>query len=332
MIKITYKKNILFVSLLIFCSNLILYSLNNKAGEQEVSQRVFLGTMKSWVRSEAFLDGVYTFNIESITTNIKRLIEFNDENNSMSAICIAINLKSFSNEDAVSHTYCSKGYTLYLLTTKHRGSITSEKENLTIGMLNLGSASWYIAESDNIPFYSRSELYWYYVFIITFIETLLFFVIMKNKHQDSTNSKTEIAESQESDILKKLEEEVCCYQLKMININKIVERNKRVFAINKNVLYASYEHPYTNILYTNGTFERLRCTLAELEKSFPLDFIRLNRSTIVNTEIIKDYSTLTTDTKTDRYYLSLNLKNNNSLLEIGKKFEQSLLERLYSGK
>jgi len=333
--RLTYKRKVFFIFLFIFCSNFVLFSLNNSAERQEINQRVFLGTMRFWVSSEAFLDRVYTFNIDSITAHIKNLITLHDQNNPMSVICIAINLKSFLNEDAASHTYCSEGYTLYLLTTKHRGSIISEKENLEIGMLNLGSASWYIAESDNMPFYLRSEVYWYYVFIITFIEALLFLIIIiKNKHRDGTNSSTEKGESEkneESDTLKKLKAEADGYRLQMINISKIVERNKRVFAINKNILYASYEHPYTNILYTNGKFERLRCTLSELEKSFPLDFIRLNRSTIVNAEIIKDYSTLTTDAKTDRYNLSLNLKNNNSLLEVGKTFEQSLLERLYSG-
>ncbi|AUI87596.1 hypothetical protein BS333_14365 [Vibrio azureus] len=110
-------------------------------------------------------------------------------------------------------------------------------------------------------------------------------------------------------------------QARLTNIGKIIDRNKRVFAINKDLLYAEYEHPYTNTVYTNGKKERPRCSLAE-----SLDLVRLNRSTLVNSSLIKEFGDIQTKKDKKSYQLVLQVKSKSIGLEISKQSETTLLK------
>lgn len=320
MLNTSNYKQIVSTIMIVVVSNLGVFIISKSDAEINVSKGVFAGTMLAWTKSQSFLDEVYTFNVDGIGGRIESLIDLYAETQSQLSICISIEIVSFSSEDREARSYCSEGKTIYSLTSDSGADVLSGREELKIGLKNMGHFSWYVANTKSVPFYQRGSISPLFILVLTLVEVLIISYLISIARRTLEVSKASPPVSSEQIKLLALQ------QSRLANIGKIIDRNKRVFAINKDLLYAEYEHPYTNTVYTNGKKERLRCSLAELKNSFSLDLVRLNRSTLVNSTLIREFGEIQTKKDKKSYLLVLQVKSKSVELEIGKQSETTLLK------
>lgn len=313
------SKNVAYalcIAALIVLSNLAIIKICKIENENHISKGVIDGTMVSWANSQSFLDEVYTFNVDGIAGRVESLILLYSRTQPEISICISVEINSFSHDDSEDRTYCSKGESLISMTSREGQHVLSGSEEITIGLKKLGSLSWYVGNSKAVPFYKRDGFCNMLVVLICFMQLSALLLTCRFGKRKTHNIKNESEPN----------EEVLALTQRLSNIGKIIDRNKRVFAVNRDLLYASYEHPYTNTVYTNGKSERLRCSLVELENSFGVDLVRLNRSTLINQSIIADFGDVKSQKDKKSYQVVLEVKSKKIELEIGKQSEAEILK------
>ncbi|CAM3551771.1 LytTr DNA-binding domain protein [Vibrio aerogenes CECT 7868] len=337
-----YKNHIwISVSVAVFVAiiNIVIYSVSATHNEITVSKGVFTGIMRSMATSSTFMDDVYTFRVEHIGRNIQDLITMFEKNNSSLGICVTAEIRSFNSDDKVTNTYCSQNESMIaLMSENRRNDLVSGEERIRIGQKELGHVSWFLAPSKVRPLFRKNSGDYSIPFIYACIEILFFLLLSRiirtyifktspdeDTHQNQT-AMTQLHQEKEEIITENnlLAEHIAQLQLQLSNITKITEHNKRHFAINGDLLYAQYSHPYTNLYYASGKYLKVRCSLAILENSFPIRWIRINRSCVVNSQAIRERGI---EYKSDKKStLIIQIKNKPVELEVGKNYEEQLVQ------
>lgn len=224
----------------------------------------------AWTESDAFLDDIYTFNIQGITDSLTRLLSVYDNEN-YKDICIILNLNSLSGGESKTEQVCTNNNAINN-TTFNPFYIFDVP--LSVGDIDFGQIKMYESNNSyNTGFILKM------LFFISMVGYFLFFVYffmiiyrLKSEKECLENS------SENNDIKNKN---------KLNTLVKIISNNKQHFALNNDIVFATYEHPYSNLYYKNGNALAIRCSLLDLESLSLVDFVRLNKSSIVNSLFLK---------------------------------------------
>ncbi|SHO54936.1 LytTR family DNA-binding domain-containing protein [Vibrio quintilis] len=327
------------VAVFVAIINIVIYSVSATHNEITVSKGIFSGIMRSMATSSTFMDDVYTFRVEHIGRNIQDLITMFEKNNSSLGICVTAEIRSFNSDEKVSNTYCSHNESMIaLMSENRRNDVVSGEERIRIGKKELGHVSWFLAPSKIRPLFRKMNGGYSVPLIYACIEILFFLLLSKiirsyiaqktpgDKALSYQETMTQLHQEKEDVISENdlLAENIARLQLQLSNITKITEHNKRHFAINGDLLYAQYSHPYTNLYYASGKCLKIRCSLAILENSFPIHWIRINRSCVVNSQAIRERGI---EYKSDKKStLIIQIKNKPIELEVGKNYEEQLVQ------
>ncbi len=254
-----------------------------------------------WVESPSFLDDVYTFNTDAIDEGVNRILKFY-QNDIDRDICISVYVKSFSDKTNESEAWssCSPGNSMSKMTSKNK-EIKTNEFIISIGNDNLGTITYFMASSNTTIY--RNII----IFILLAISySVLLFICLRARSKNKV-----IIEKDQN-------------QEKTTNITNIMNRNKRSFAIHKDVVYISYNHPYCHVFYRNGQQASLRCSLTELEKSFPtIDLVRVNRSISINEVLLMEQDIIKTNLTNNS--ISIRIKNTKIDLIIGNSYKKYFL-------
>lgn len=327
------KKSLFALAILVvFIANMFTIVVSTRDDQFNVAKTALNGSINMLIKSPPFKDSVYTFNVFHTSNMLKDLVNSYDHEKFGASVCITIQIINFRAEDQDTNTYCSKGESIVSLTSPDR---VSEVENgqvrLNIVNKDLGHISWFIAPSYNRPLMHRIIDLKKVPYISAFfqIAVILWFGMVTFRRQDldhdlemiSPNALVEIqglkeemdAQSQTIELTTK----------RLTTIEKIIDNNKSQFVINKDVSYIEYKHPHANIFYQDGRSKKLRCSLVDIENSFPVQFVKINRSILLSQNYLTS-GNVTIKKKGDKSYLSLKLKTQTKEIEVGATYSNSV--------
>ncbi len=298
----------LYVSFLLFLTLntlalMVCETLTNKNIEHKANGIALINTLEMWSGSSAFLSLIYDFNLKSLTEEAKSIL-----NRSPLKACIIIELESFSKLNEETEFICSNGLEMQSVPLDLY-SVT--RNTIKIGSRDMGEISYIV------PIVSSrlSSILFTFIEAIFFAALQLSVIFFVNKKL-TVNSSLPIANNAP------LQEETKAV-MALSNIKKIMDKNKNTFTVNDQIILACYEHPYTVLHKKNGKEDLIRCSLSELENSFPIEFIRVNRSTLFNKEYF--YNDVLVTHEKSKMYLLIGKEKNMRKVEVGKQYESKIL-------
>ncbi|KJF89429.1 hypothetical protein [Photobacterium leiognathi] len=267
--------------------------------------------------SHEFQDNIYTDNIEDLKESLDSIVKYYNEIYPNLFICLSLNVNSFSKKQDNSIISCAEYNSIRYIGNNFIVKNASGSSNITFNDKNFGILMWYISANEkNIlsKFYLNSSFadFLFFLEILLLLTSTLFLI----------NKKTNEV------IIKDLENQNKIMIQKINNVKNIVLKNKRSFPTNDKLIIASYYHPYTIIHFIDGKNDRLRCSLAELENSFELEFIRVNRSCMVVKQHLFSFGDISLSTDKSNHQLLLDIKGTIHTISIGKKYESQLISLL----
>lgn len=283
--------------------------------------------ISAWVHSDSFIDDVYTFNLDGISDNLRRFIEAFDHTSGYS-ICINAKVKNFDNNSQETSEQCTSDTSVSFLT---RNAKTLQLETgdipIAIGSKKMGIVRYYIGARAHPSFFTQYVLTSICIGLTAVIDLVLLTMLVKRRRvcptpdgqilSDTDATCTTLQAPIESD-----------YKERIDTTFKIANSNKRYFALNQDILAVLYKHPYSEIVYKNGTATKIKCSLTDLEKSLPLNLLRVNRSALINLTQAKEHQSLEIITREKQSTIYFNLKDRKINLKITKQYHDTLLSSL----
>lgn len=221
--------------------------------------------LKTWTESDAFLDDVYTFNIQGITDSLSRLLNVYDSEGYKN-ICITLTLNSLSGGENQTKQVCANDQSM--------NNVFSNPIYMFALPLNIGDKMFgeiKVYESNDI--YS-SRLLLEIIFFVSLAGSVLLFVYYCARFY-------RLKAVEESTIVE-FNDNISEYEKRRATFAKVTSNNKQHFPLNEDVIFVTYEHPYSNLYYKNGSTLSIRCSLSDLESLLIIDFVRLNKSSLVH--------------------------------------------------
>ena len=223
-------------------------------------------------------------------------------------MCISVYLKNTASTEVSVKNYCSPNKSIdMLIDDTTLDYLVSGKQEINVNGKSVGYISYFISSDSTV-----SQMYSIIVFLLgSLVETAILVFMWRN----ATNWKSNSPENADNDDT---------FRDNINNINKIIEKNKKFFPINNNIVVARYEHPYTQVQYTNGRTNKFRCSLYEMENSFTLPLMRLNGSVLINkSALIENMNTIREEG--GRHWITVTCGGESIQIEVGQKYLTTVL-------
>ncbi|OAJ94058.1 hypothetical protein APB76_12680 [Vibrio bivalvicida] len=315
---------LLLVGILLFCSQaLFAASYFYIVKKQAPNHMLASALVVAWTKTDSFLDDVYTFNIHGIRSSLKNFLAAYEQSNTNANMCIQVTVSSFSADDRDVSEHCTKGASIPKLTanaanvTLHTGSIP-----ITIASKQLAVVSYYLARGQRSLL---GEITNFVLGLMVLAEILLlcaFSVAIKSL----LTSKNSVEHQQPIEKL-----DASLEQQSLNNIHKIINGNKRAFAVNEDVTLVTYKHPYSEIIYKSGLSTKIKCSLTDLEQSFPIPFVRLNRSTLVHKSLFDSSENVDIKASKDHHIVTIWIKGKEYELKVSNHYQDNLMHLISRG-
>ena len=328
------KKSLFALAILVvIVANIFTVVISQKDDQFKIANTTLSTSIQMLSKSTPFQGSVYNFKVSHISGTLTDLIHSYDEQNFGVSVCISIQLFNFRTEDQESQTFCSEGESMVKLTSADRVSDVDNGElRLIVLKKDLGSISWFIAPSYNRPLLQKFVNYEFVPYFSAFFQVAVIawfgLVTMRGTNEGSEQGGYDVETQMELAALRE-EMNVQGQTLEMATkrfatIEKIIDNNKSKFFINKDISYVEYEHPTANIYYLDGRNNQLRSSLVDLENSFPVHLVKVNRSILVSQNFLSS-GNATIQKKGDKSYLILKLKNKKTKeIEIGATYAKTI--------
>lgn len=305
------KKNLLMLALLCVLNVVLIISFLYKEGDnhkKEFTKKL----ISAWTESDAFLDDVYTFNVQGITDSLTRLLSVYDGRNYKN-VCVLLNLNSFSGGANEIREECTNDITVSsMINESSSHPIHIFDIPLNIGNKNLGSIKIYESHYRQNNLLVFNILFFVSCFCITFFA--IYYLL-----------KFHISKKEKESLVMGLRDDTNKYERQLAALVKVIANNKQHFALNEDIVFVTYEHPYSNLFYKNGNTLSIRCSLLDLESLFFVDFIRLNKSTVVNKIFLKQEDTIFFHR--NHSSVSIKIKKKDFEVNISPVFKENLFDK-----
>ncbi|MCG9577767.1 hypothetical protein L1D14_16190 [Vibrio tubiashii] len=322
--RFTVSQLLAVVGTLILVSQLWLIISSLQLAKKQAPNHDLAGALiVAWTKTDSFLDDVYTFNIPGIKSSLENFLTAYEKSNINAKMCIQVAVSSFSVDDRDVSEHCTKGTSIAELTsnasqiTLHSGSVP-----ITVASKQLAAVSYYLSQGEGLTYRGVGSSV---ITSIVFAEMLLIgSLVWVAKHllsQGNNNRQTETAPPLDTPSEKQ----------NLNNILKIVNSNKRAFAINEDITLVNYKHPYSEVIYKSGLSTKIKCSLTDLEQSFPIPLVRLNRSTLVKKELFESDENIDIKTNKDGHTVSIWIKGKEHELKVSSHYQDNLMHLISRG-
>lgn len=294
----------------------------------------FEALVTSWARSSSVLDDVYTFNTASLKSRSDGIVQSYHEQFPSYGLCLSVFVSSFSTEAREQITSCSGDDSIFTLNAEYAGQLVSGTRELSIGDSQLGNVTWYLV--DKVPVWQQPATWWKYlsVALVSIMEGMLLHTWLIRREDKKESAMVEQANQRMLSTVnqsKVLEDALDDVRSRLNNIDGLIHKNKRHFPINKDIVYVSYKHPYSILHYSSGKTLQLRASLAEIEESFSINIVRVNRSTLICPDVLKSHGDIHTAKDAKGYEISLKIKGIDHNIVVSKPYEHALFSAIGHG-
>lgn len=270
------------------------------------------------------LENAYYFNREGLLDVIQTFLDRHKKANPDIGICIDLHLKTYDGHQESDVTRCTEGVKWTSLSEASERDQIYNKHKLVFQDREIGSVSWLISNAKQLPWYKEHSIDELYFILMTLLEIgLVGYIIV------SLRNRIEVVDSridwQSAELLSPPKIKT---SPRLKNIEKIIARNRRFFAINEDVIAAIYKHPNAKLFYLNGTMKEIRCSLTELENSFFDHYLRVSRSCIVNKKIISHHGVIRLSKNRINHELAITIKDRTEVIEVGPKYLETVRDAL----
>ncbi|WP_394144455.1 LytTR family DNA-binding domain-containing protein [Vibrio atypicus] len=279
--------------------------------------------IEGWTKTDAFLDDIYTFNTDGIRSSLQRFISAYEQSNIDADMCIQVTIHSFTSNNRDILELCTADTSIPKLTTRaSRIEVNSNSLPITMGNKKVAVVNYYLAEKltsfQDKYFVSSLNLF----ILAELLSFAAFFALMKLILLN--HPPTKAYEENDAPVIPPERQQI-------ENICKIINSNKRAFALNEDVVLITYSHPYSKVIYKSGLSTKIKCSLVDLEQSFPLALIRINRSTLVNQELLQVGDNVDIKASKDSHQVIINVKGQKYELKVSNHYKDNLLTVISRG-
>lgn len=308
---------VIFTTILSLNSVMFLTASHDSRIGLQVTKKVFSSLVSMRVKSAPFIENVYFFNVEGIYHQMQTFIGIYENNHPELSGCLSIEMHSINGTEQAERVACTQNDSLGSLSTMPSSATIQGVHDIMVGAQNLGKFRWIASNAPDLPWYKQASFSPFLFALIILLELLMFgWLYAHYEHKLAVVAPLDRCDVKTCGIQDK--------SVRLVNIGKIIDKNKRFFAVNKDLLMVTYQHPYSNLTYCNGTEQKLRCSLTELESSFRDDFVRINRSCLISSGRIAEYGNVRLGRDNKNHELVLELKGKSLILEVGKQYYGSL--------
>lgn len=314
------KSAIIVFPIFILSQIVYLYGYYSLTNNKEPDFKLAASLITAWTQTDSFLDDVYTFNIRGIESSLEAFLVAYHDSDIDAHICIRVTINSlaFDNRDTTEH--CTQGASVSLLTSNASNlDLRSGSVPTRIASKDLAIVDYFISKGNRALFNSPI-----WIFVLAVILCMSSFLIHYWVYTID-NSAAKKTPNRKPDKLSEAEQSLA-------NIYKVVNNNKRHFAINGDIIVVLYKHPYSELIYKTGLSNKIKCSLSDLEHSFSLPLVRLNRSTLINRDILTsgDYSDI--KAYKEGYLVNLKIKGRCLDIKVSNHYRNNLLDIISGGK
>lgn len=317
-LKLTSKKIIWLT--LILSQLAYSYGYHSLTSNKEPDYKLAASLIMAWTQTDSFLDDIYTFNIRGIESSLEAFLIAYHNSDIDAHICIRVTISSlaFDNRDTTEH--CTPQASVPLLTASASSlDLRTGSVPIRVASKDLAVVDYFISKGNRSLFNSPM---WIFIFA-SMLCLSAFLILYSNLYIDQCIPVK--ASDKYRDKLDNLEQNLS-------NIEKVVNSNKRHFAINEDVIVVFYKHPYSEVIYKTGLSNKIKCSLSDLEHSFSLPLVRLNRSTLINRDILAsgDYSDIKSCEK--GYLIHLKVKERTLDITVSNHYKSNLVDIISGGR
>ncbi|ENM3897046.1 membrane protein [Vibrio cholerae] len=314
---------IIFSAMFIVVANYTLFFLSgvDSTNRLRIEKGVFVEAAHYRSTSDLVYENAYYFNVDGLERHMKAFIERFEMQAPFISACISLKLSSVDGHQQAERVECTRDDTLAMISSMPSRETSRGKSQLKIGALNLGLITWIVSNRVGMPWYEHMSLNPYLFFLFALCQMGVFWYVHRyyeRRRDRQISALREIPASQGDTIA----------DVRLRNIHKIISKNKRGFVLNKDFLYASYQHPYSTLHFTNGTTQNIRCSMAELENSFSDQYLKINRACVINTENIGEFSQIKLGRSDKDHVLMIDVKGVTTRHEIGAVYFAALKEKM----
>lgn len=270
------------------------------------------------------LENAYFFNREGLVQDIQSFLERHKKENPDIGICVNLHLKTYDGHQETDVTRCTDGVQWTSLSEASERDQIYNKYELVFQNRKIGSVSWLISNAKQLPWYKEHSIDELYFILMTLFEIVLvgYIIVYLRTRFEVVDTRID---GQNAELLSPPKIKL---SPRLKNIEKIIARNRRFFAINEDVIAAIYKHPNAKLFYLNGTTKEIRCSLTELENSFFDHYLRVSRSCIVNKRIISHHGVVRLSKNRVNHELAITIKDRTEVIEVGPKYLETVRDAL----
>lgn len=314
----------LIATLLLISQLIVITSYFLRTNHQESNYSLADALIAGWTKTDAFMDDVYTFNTHGIHSSLQRFIAAYEESDIHTNMCIQVTINSFDSNDRDITELCTKDSSIPRLTASASSvEMHSNSLPITIATKQLATVNYYLTQKPS-SFSSQYTSIDLSLFLVALVLTAMAFVIAVKEIM--------VSPSPVKESLQSISPELPAERQQLENIGKIINSNKRLFALNEDVVLISYHHPYSNVIYKSGLSTKLKCSLVDLEQSFPLALVRINRSTLVNQELLQVGDNIDIKALKNGHLVIISVKGQKHELKVSNHYKDNLLSVISRGK
>ncbi|NVD07156.1 hypothetical protein FCU94_09560 [Vibrio sp. JPW-9-11-11] len=315
-----FKSIMIIWPILLFSQVAYLYGYYHLANNKQPDFKLAASLITAWTQTDSFLDDVYTFNIRGIESSLEAFLVAYHDSDIDAHICIRVTINSlaFDNRDTTEH--CTQGASVTLLTANASNlDLRTGSVPIQVASKSLAVVDFFISKGNRTLFNSPV-----WVVILAIMLSIGAFLLhcwlcridepMAQKELDKSTGKRSETEQN------------------LANIHKVVNNNKRYFAINDDIVVVVYKHPYSELIYKTGLSNKIKCSLSDLEHSFSLPLVRLNRSTLVNRDILANGECSDIKSLKEGYVVKLNIKQRTLDIKVSNHYKNNLVDTISGGK
>jgi|GEM_PF-3506051 len=315
---------LLIIGVLLLCSQALFATSYFYLLKKPAPNHMLAGALVvAWTKTDSFLDDVYTFNIHGIRSSLKNFLAAYEQSNTNANMCIQVVVSSFSANDRDVSEHCTKGTSIPKLTANAANvALQTGSIPITIASKQLAVVSYYLARGQRALIGQITA----YVFALMVLAEILLLCAFGVAIKSLLASKNSVAHQQPTEEL-----EPSLEQQSLNNIHKIINGNKRAFAVNEDVTLVTYKHPYSEIIYKSGLSTKIKCSLTDLEQSFPVPFVRLNRSTLVHKSLFDSSENVDIKASKDHHIVTIWIKGKQYELKVSNHYQDNLMQLISRG-
>ncbi|HHY0527493.1 TPA: LytTR family transcriptional regulator DNA-binding domain-containing protein [Vibrio parahaemolyticus] len=314
---------ILVSALFILGANLGLFVLSgiDTTNKLRIEKGVFDEAVRYRASSDLVYENAYYFNVAGLERHMNAFIESFEKKAPMISGCVSLKLISVNRHQQAERVACTRDDTLAKIASMPNRDTFHGESQLKMGELDLGKVQWVVSNRIDLPWYKSLSLNPYLFFIFAMCQLGFFWFVHR-----CCESRRESQIAKCTDFKPTADDSMADLRIK--NIEKIISKNKRGFVLNKDFLYATYVHPYATLHFTNGTTQKILCSLSELENSFSDNYLKISRSCLINTETIGEYSQIKLGRTDKDHVLVIEVKGNEIRQEIGAAYFVGIKDKM----